>query len=551
MILTDEIFPNKELERESGFGLDRRETLPPYSPAHPRRPPPLANTTRIQNNSGSPNLTSFSISPASSSATLTVPSPSPSFASLSPFYIARQQQLRSYASSTSLSPTLHPQASSTSLRPVFTPISPSSPRTEPPPAVSPTNHLAILRDNAGIQGTFVLDPELFVPPCLLVDMATLAAASTPSTSTSYPSLARRQMSTSSTSSSSPTDDTDRQRQADEARSVRTASSSSDDRFERPTAMLATRNGMIDADVWVGSGSSSPSLRGRYRWTSAPMQPSSVSSSISSSVSSSSSYSLSSESLPISVLSPPRLSQSTSSSSSPNTPLPPLPGPDLRDNQCLSPTRCERGRPGGSTLEAPKGKGKLRSASFGSEREFGEAILGVGVAGSGIVASGRGKRGRIEARSDNGSVTLRLHAPFSQRLSLSIAALNGPAIVELPRSFRGPVHTPGADPWRIHFRGTLEENVMPLNERQGRYFVGDWSGYNDTDPSFWAGDELHIDARNGSITLAFVDEPCLAPNSFLSSSIGVGADVARAAAGKVLGKLLSASHLSLPGLNKGA
>ncbi|KAL5498727.1 hypothetical protein ACEPAH_2082 [Sanghuangporus vaninii] len=163
MILLDELDINAK-EKD----VIKRESLPPYSPRRSLRLPPVAAPTReptsihapsngrlhprsVPPSVASQSQSSFTLSSSTSSQTISVPllpTPPPS-APLSGPGPSTSRPSSSLSSFSSLQ--LSPQA------------------TRPPRHLRPSNNVFVKRDAAAIAGSFLIDPALQVPECLLPD----------------------------------------------------------------------------------------------------------------------------------------------------------------------------------------------------------------------------------------------------------------------------------------------------------------------------------------------------------------------------------------------
>ncbi|KAF8157115.1 hypothetical protein B0H34DRAFT_712210 [Crassisporium funariophilum] len=124
----------------------------------------------------------------------------------------------------------------------------------------------------------------------------------------------------------------------------------------------------------------------------------------------------------------------------------------------------------------------------------------------------GKYLLIHTQSSNGSVRTRLHdtacAVGNARLPvrLSSFASNGSIHVQLPRSFRGPIRI---KTWNgsTHFSDVVQGDLTPFSEidRIQRSFLGHFNPSEWDVGAEWEGDELFIEARNGSVKVFYDDE----------------------------------------------
>ncbi|KAG6864150.1 hypothetical protein C0991_012005 [Blastosporella zonata] len=116
------------------------------------------------------------------------------------------------------------------------------------------------------------------------------------------------------------------------------------------------------------------------------------------------------------------------------------------------------------------------------------------------------RSTLYANASNGAVTLRIHAPHSTRLPfyLKVEAANGAVNIYVPRSFNGLV---SVTRWNgsSKFSASVGTNVTAFSDIDKTYkcFIGDYSSI--VDGEEWKGDEVVVEARNGSVKLYYVDE----------------------------------------------
>ncbi|KAG0702192.1 hypothetical protein DFH29DRAFT_805295 [Suillus ampliporus] len=115
-----------------------------------------------------------------------------------------------------------------------------------------------------------------------------------------------------------------------------------------------------------------------------------------------------------------------------------------------------------------------------------------------------KRTILDVGSEHCSVTVRVQtihgaAPFL----LTISARHGSVNVTLPRSFNGLLLL-STRHGSISLTDTLSENCTHLSQVDltRRYFVGDFSTVDD---SHWTGDELRVEAEQGSIRVKYIEE----------------------------------------------
>ncbi|KIJ63805.1 hypothetical protein HYDPIDRAFT_188250 [Hydnomerulius pinastri MD-312] len=115
-----------------------------------------------------------------------------------------------------------------------------------------------------------------------------------------------------------------------------------------------------------------------------------------------------------------------------------------------------------------------------------------------------KRTTIDLSSSNGSVSAQVQtihgvAPFL----MTIIAPHGTVKVSLPRSFQGLL-TLSTVHGSVSLADNLSQNSTPLSQvdTARRYFVGDFSAL---DNSEWAGDELRIEGKHGSIRIKYTDD----------------------------------------------
>jgi len=116
-----------------------------------------------------------------------------------------------------------------------------------------------------------------------------------------------------------------------------------------------------------------------------------------------------------------------------------------------------------------------------------------------------KKALLEARGQNGFVTLRVNADHLHPFDLQVSARNGGVTVALPSSFSGPLTTTTQNGW-VTISSALAADVTTFSDVRGtkKCFVGDFasSGYG---RGPWAGSSLDINCTNGRIKLSYVDE----------------------------------------------
>ncbi|KAG5641917.1 hypothetical protein DXG03_003963 [Asterophora parasitica] len=115
-----------------------------------------------------------------------------------------------------------------------------------------------------------------------------------------------------------------------------------------------------------------------------------------------------------------------------------------------------------------------------------------------------RRTTIYAHASNGSVITKLHDTSDPRSSfyLNISASNGSVHIHLPRSFHGLLVL---KTWNGSVKFS-PESLEPLTtfsdvDKTRRCFIGDYSEMTDE----WQGDEVFVEARNGSVKLYYDDE----------------------------------------------
>lgn len=117
-----------------------------------------------------------------------------------------------------------------------------------------------------------------------------------------------------------------------------------------------------------------------------------------------------------------------------------------------------------------------------------------------------KRTTIYVRSSNGGIMTKLHTPFAPRLPFyfNIFAQNGAVHVHIPRSFHGLLTI---KTWNGSTKFSPETTVHLTTfsevDRTRRCFIGDYSEL--TDDGEWQGDEVIVEARNGSVKVQYDDE----------------------------------------------
>ncbi|KAJ7488127.1 hypothetical protein FB451DRAFT_1025378, partial [Mycena latifolia] len=115
------------------------------------------------------------------------------------------------------------------------------------------------------------------------------------------------------------------------------------------------------------------------------------------------------------------------------------------------------------------------------------------------------KGKVDMliKSANGSITARIHAPTPARPPIHLKAngANGSITLHLPRSFRGPV-TIRARNGSVKFSGALTAQTTTFGEaeRTRRCFVGEFADW--AEGEVWGGDEVTIEAANGSVKLQY-------------------------------------------------
>ncbi|KAG6865379.1 hypothetical protein C0991_003082 [Blastosporella zonata] len=117
-----------------------------------------------------------------------------------------------------------------------------------------------------------------------------------------------------------------------------------------------------------------------------------------------------------------------------------------------------------------------------------------------------KRSTLYAKASNGAVTLKIHAPHSTRLPfyMKVEASNGPVYIYIPRSFNGLV---SVTRWNGNskFSTQVSTNLTTFSDVNKTYkcFIGDHSAI--AEGGEWEGDEVVVDARNGSVKVHYDDE----------------------------------------------
>ncbi|KAF8799573.1 hypothetical protein BYT27DRAFT_6859314 [Phlegmacium glaucopus] len=120
---------------------------------------------------------------------------------------------------------------------------------------------------------------------------------------------------------------------------------------------------------------------------------------------------------------------------------------------------------------------------------------------------------IHTDSLNGSIKARLHDTRSSNgevrlpVRLSACCANGAILVHLPRSFRGPIRIKAMN-GNTHFSAAVREHLTPFSEMNHvqRSFLGHFNPSQWDMGTPWEGDELSVEAKNGSVKIFFDDEP---------------------------------------------
>ncbi|KAG6879624.1 hypothetical protein C0992_000459 [Termitomyces sp. T32_za158] len=118
----------------------------------------------------------------------------------------------------------------------------------------------------------------------------------------------------------------------------------------------------------------------------------------------------------------------------------------------------------------------------------------------------GRQSTIYARAVNGPIKVILHTPHASRLPfhLSIEASNGPVTLYLPRPFNGFLSIRQSH-GNTKFSHEVLTHLTTFSDvdRMHRCFVGDFSAVQEGQE--WQGDEVVIDARNGSVKVHYEEE----------------------------------------------
>ncbi|KAG5719100.1 hypothetical protein E4T56_gene2102 [Termitomyces sp. T112] len=117
-----------------------------------------------------------------------------------------------------------------------------------------------------------------------------------------------------------------------------------------------------------------------------------------------------------------------------------------------------------------------------------------------------KRSTICTRAINGPIRVTLHAPHAPRLPfyLNVDASNGAVAIFLPRPFNGLLSIRQSH-GRTKFSPEVSMHLTTFSdiERMHRCFIGDYSAI--MEGQEWQGDEVVIDARNGSVNVHYEGE----------------------------------------------
>ncbi|KAF8957386.1 hypothetical protein BDZ97DRAFT_1846538 [Flammula alnicola] len=131
-----------------------------------------------------------------------------------------------------------------------------------------------------------------------------------------------------------------------------------------------------------------------------------------------------------------------------------------------------------------------------------------------------KRVYIHTTSRNGSVTTKIHevTPLNtveSRLPLVITShsANGRVSVYLPRSFHGPIRVKTMN-GSVRFSNSVQTLLTSFSDidRTQRSFLGHFDPSEWEEGAEWTGDELSVDAFNGSVKVYFDDEVNSSGNS---------------------------------------
>jgi hypothetical protein len=163
-----------------------------------------------------------------------------------------------------------------------------------------------------------------------------------------------------------------------------------------------------------------------------------------------------------------------------------------------------------SLLSPVAKGESRK-NFSVVAQNGVIDVDVTVVQEAIIHSGpdSSKCVTMVLKAQNGTITAKVHDPPASfplpRPSISITAHagNGHIHLRIPRSFTGPlsITTPNGS---AKFSREVNAAITTFSEiTTRRCFMGDYSAWREGEP--WTGDEIVVEAKNGSLKLQYVDE----------------------------------------------
>jgi hypothetical protein len=119
--------------------------------------------------------------------------------------------------------------------------------------------------------------------------------------------------------------------------------------------------------------------------------------------------------------------------------------------------------------------------------------------------------KMKVNSRYGSVQIKIHRTSERpQFSMYVSSLNGGVTVCLPQNFQGPVYYKTLNA-STKFANSMGSRVTVFSEEFGstsRAFIGDWhgTGFGDSSKGPWAGDEIHVDVKNGSLNFKWTDLP---------------------------------------------
>jgi len=142
---------------------------------------------------------------------------------------------------------------------------------------------------------------------------------------------------------------------------------------------------------------------------------------------------------------------------------------------------------------------------------GDINIEVWILGDGKEVKTEVKRATVDVSSNDGSINVRMRSlaemPNQSPFHLSARTRHGSIQIHVPRSFHGPITIATRDssvqfsdelpPFLATLGETLDERVMTR-----RCFVGPLP---QSDSSAWAGDEVEVFTRDGSVRILYEDE----------------------------------------------